>query len=152
MGISVSFDYVNVLQRKIEMPFKSPHPCNKPGCPHLTKDRFCPQHEQEEEAKIRKYDRRRDEEEPWRQWIHSPRWRKESKRYLNEHPLCGPCLAKGIEHGANVVDHKIPHKGDYDLFWNESNWQAMAKRCHDIKTAKEDGGWGWVKSPQIGRK
>jgi prophage lambdaSa04, HNH endonuclease family protein len=28
------------------------------------------------------------------------------------------------------------------LFWDKTNWQAMSKRCHDRKTAREDGGFG----------
>ncbi|WP_304879789.1 HNH endonuclease [uncultured Parasutterella sp.] len=28
------------------------------------------------------------------------------------------------------------------MFWDESNWQALCKRCHDRKTAAEDGGFG----------
>lgn len=43
---------------------------------------------------------------------------------------------------ATVVDHKIPHKGDMRLFWDRNNWQAMAKVCHDRKTAQEDGAFG----------
>jgi len=43
---------------------------------------------------------------------------------------------------ATVVDHIKPHRGDKTLFWERSNWQALCKQCHDIKTAKEDGGFG----------
>ena len=43
---------------------------------------------------------------------------------------------------ASVVDHKQPHRGDYAKFWERSNWQAMAKECHDLKTAMIDGGFG----------
>lgn len=43
---------------------------------------------------------------------------------------------------ASVVDHIIPHKGNDDLFWDMSNHQALCKKCHDIKTATEDGGFG----------
>ncbi|WP_338056068.1 HNH endonuclease signature motif containing protein [Thermanaerosceptrum fracticalcis] len=39
---------------------------------------------------------------------------------------------------AIVVDHIRPHKGDYELFWDESNWQPLCKQCHDRKTATED--------------
>jgi len=28
------------------------------------------------------------------------------------------------------------------LFWDNTNWQSMAKECHDKKTATEDGGFG----------
>lgn len=37
---------------------------------------------------------------------------------------------------AEVVDHKIDHKGDPTLFWDQGNWQAMSKRCHDKKTRR----------------
>jgi 5-methylcytosine-specific restriction protein A len=43
---------------------------------------------------------------------------------------------------AEVVDHKIAHRGDQALFWDQSNWQSMSKICHDKKTAREDGGFG----------
>lgn len=46
---------------------------------------------------------------------------------------------------ASVVDHRIPHRGDMTLFWDSSNWQSMAKTCHDKKTAREDGGFGNVR-------
>lgn len=61
---------------------------------------------------------------------------------MAEHPLCEPCLARGIVEAAEVVDHKVPHRGNYDLFWDQTNWQSMSKRCHDRKTASEDGGFG----------
>jgi 5-methylcytosine-specific restriction endonuclease McrA len=32
--------------------------------------------------------------------------------------------------------------GDPNLFWNESNWQALCRRCHNRKTAVSDGRWG----------
>jgi 5-methylcytosine-specific restriction protein A len=41
-----------------------------------------------------------------------------------------------------VVDHRIPHRGDKRLFWDQSNWQSMSKTCHDRKTATADGGFG----------
>jgi 5-methylcytosine-specific restriction endonuclease McrA len=30
-----------------------------------------------------------------------------------------------------VVDHKIPHRGDPDMFWDEENLQAVSKEWHD---------------------
>ena len=29
------------------MPVKQMHPCNRPGCPKLTRERFCPEHAHE---------------------------------------------------------------------------------------------------------
>ena len=39
---------------------------------------------------------------------------------------------------ATVVDHIQPHRGDPKLFWDQSNWQSLCKRCHDKKTGLED--------------
>ena len=39
---------------------------------------------------------------------------------------------------ATVVDHIIPHRGDQKLFWDQNNWQALCKSCHDKKTLTED--------------
>lgn len=70
------------------------------------------------------------------------RWQKARAWYLAEHPLCTACLVEGKSKAATVVDHIDPHKGDQVKFWNMDNWQALCKRCHDAKTAKEDGGFG----------
>lgn len=59
--------------------------------------------------------------------------------------MCVHCRAVGKRTAANVVDHIIPHRGDQDKFWDYDNWQALCKTCHDIKTAKEDGGFGNVR-------
>lgn len=37
------------------------------------------------------------------------------------------------------VDHKVDHKGDAEVFWNEDGWQALHARCHSVKTARENG-------------
>lgn len=62
------------------------------------------------------------------------RWRKARARFLAEHPLCQcPNCDEGRVRAtaADTVDHDKPHRGDLALFWDESNWRAMAKRCHD---------------------
>jgi len=41
---------------------------------------------------------------------------------------------------ANVVDHKVPHDGNYTLFWDELNWQAVCDTCHNSVCAKKDNG------------
>lgn len=61
-------------------------------------------------------------------------WQKASKGFLAEHPLCQcPMCDEGRLRvsAATVVDHHIPHRGDYEKFWDQSNWRAMAKECHD---------------------
>jgi 5-methylcytosine-specific restriction enzyme A len=72
---------------------------------------------------------------------YSGRWRKARARYLAEHPLCASCQAGGRLSSAKVVDHVVPHRGDQRLFWDEDNWEALCKPCHDRKTVR-DGRWG----------
>lgn len=70
------------------------------------------------------------------------RWRKVRLSWLKREPLCCLCKAKGVIILATVVDHVQPHRGDYQLMWDEGNYQSLCKRCHDTKTANEDGGFG----------
>ena len=70
------------------------------------------------------------------------KWRKARQVFLAQNPLCACHLERGDVVSASVVDHVIPHKGNMSLFWDSKNWQALCKRCHDTKTATEDGGFG----------
>lgn len=69
-------------------------------------------------------------------------WQRAAKRYRKLNPLCVACLREGQIVAAEVVDHIIPHRGDERLRKDEANWQSLCKRCHDQKTAREDGGFG----------
>jgi 5-methylcytosine-specific restriction protein A len=66
------------------------------------------------------------------------RWHKVRTAYLRQHPLCVPCEKAGRLTPANVVDHVVPHRGDQALMWDETNFRATCKRCHDQKTARQD--------------
>ena len=63
-------------------------------------------------------------------------WRKARLLFLAEHPLCVTCQAEGCLTPASVVDHIKPHRGDWRLFWDSANWQALCKRHHDSKTGR----------------
>jgi len=69
-------------------------------------------------------------------------WQKARAAYLRAHPLCRTHEQQGRVVAASVVDHIVPHRGDKAAFWQSSNWQPLCKRCHDVKTATEDGGFG----------
>ena len=71
-------------------------------------------------------------------------WRRVRKEFLSrpENALCLHCLKEGRTTLATVVDHIVPHKGDLDLFWDESNWRPCCQSCHNRSTAKYDGGFG----------
>jgi 5-methylcytosine-specific restriction protein A len=66
------------------------------------------------------------------------RWRCYREAYLLRHPLCVMCADRGLTVAATVVDHRIPHKGDEALFWNENNHQSLCKPCHDGDKARQE--------------
>jgi len=66
------------------------------------------------------------------------RWQKARKSYLEAHPLCVECMKNGRFVQATVVDHIIPHRGNQQLFWDQSNWQALCEHHHNLKTGNED--------------
>ncbi|MBP2028861.1 5-methylcytosine-specific restriction protein A [Acetoanaerobium pronyense] len=106
------------------MPMKPLKPCKHPGCPNLSDKSYCQIHTDDRpSAAARGYD---------------SRWRKARLRFLKVHPFCVTCKAEGKLIKATVVDHVVPHRGDELLFWDESNWQALCKRCHDRKTMMID--------------
>jgi 5-methylcytosine-specific restriction protein A len=73
-----------------------------------------------------------------RSGIYGHRWRKLRDAYLAQHPVC-EC---GCGYAATVVDHRTPHNGNAALLYAWTNLEAMAKPCHDAKTAARDGGFG----------
>ena len=60
-------------------------------------------------------------------------WRKLRKKILSETPYCVRCGATGnLE-----IHHKIPPRGDVDLFYNEDNCVPICEGCHRRFTARE---------------
>lgn len=113
------------------MPRAAPRPCTYPGCGALVDGGGrCDKHR----AQIRReVDERRGSS---RERGYSGAWEKARAGYLRCHPLCVRCSERGLIIPATVVDHIRDHKGDPALFWDESNWQALCKPCHDRKPKK----------------
>lgn len=125
------------------MPRRPPTVCRHPGCTRLVAASYCEEHaaarkEQAAEDQ-RKQDQRRGSSAARG---YDSRWRKARAGYLRKHPLCRLHQMRGELEPATVVDHIIPHRGDKARFWDSNNWQPLCKRCHDRKTATEDGGFG----------
>jgi 5-methylcytosine-specific restriction enzyme A len=120
------------------MPYKPARYCKHPRCLNKTYDRsgYCEQHRLEHHRLIDSNRGTANERGYGR------RWQKASRAYLISHPLCAICYRRGIITPATLVDHTIPHHGDYNLFWDRSNWQSLCAHCHNVKTAREDGGFG----------
>ena len=69
--------------------------------------------------------------------MYGRRWQRVRAAFLREHPLCVEHERKGEYVAATDVDHRVPHRGDQDLFWSAENWQSLCHACHAAKTARE---------------
>ncbi len=133
------------------MPWAPRKICAAPGCTALTAERYCAKHA----AVAREAQAVKDRERGTAaQRGYGHKWRLASKAFLAAHPLCecDECQAgaKRVTE-AQVVDHIVRHRGNMALFWRRSNWRAMAKRCHDRKTAREDGAFGRAGQGGVGQ-
>lgn len=66
------------------------------------------------------------------------KWQQARERHLEAHPLCVMCEAEGVFTLGNVVDHKVPHRGDQALFWDRSNWQTLCSSHHSADKQREE--------------
>lgn len=89
-------------------------------------------------AKRRDYDSRRAAEQPWRRLYKTVRWIRMRVRKLKLNPLCEPCMEAGRCSLATVVDHKVAHKGDRALFFDETNLESQCSTCHDRHKQREE--------------
>lgn len=122
------------------MPTAAPRPCNHPGCrEYQTAKGYCAAHQKDR----RQYDERRGTAA---QRGYNAEWRRARAEYLRRNPLCVCCLEQNRVTPSTVVDHIKPHKGNMKLFWDQTNWQALCKTCHDRKTMTEDMG-AWDRGP-----
>ena len=123
--------------------------CASPGCRERIPlgQRYCEEHQRlaskrEARQKAERDDKRRQTKGDSSKRGYGYRWRSARAAFLLEHPLCVECLKNGKVEQATDVDHIKPHRGDVNLFWDQSNWQPLCHACHSRKTAKEDGGFG----------
>ena len=109
--------------------------CCVPGCGEFAEKNSgrCPRHARAEYRRVRK-----DSDDLYK----TKRWGAMRADQLRREPLCRACLAEGKVEAATECDHIVPHKGDRNLFFDAKNLQSLCKKCHSIKTAAEDGGFG----------
>ena len=102
---------------------------------------------QDRAAAERARDARRAQADNLRRLYATRRWRDpvdgvRARIVLRDGGACRMCgvLLVGPKHAPNspVVDHIIPHRGCVVLFWDESNLQALCKRCHDTEKQKQE--------------
>lgn len=69
-------------------------------------------------------------------FYHTSRWKKESKAFRMQHPLCAISEAKGLIVPSEVTDHIIPLEICEDP-WDQNNWQTLSKKENNIKAAAD---------------
>lgn len=72
--------------------------------------------------------------------MHSRRWRKASKAHKAEFPLCAECERQGRVTAVAITHHKVPHNGNYELFWDPANWESICVEHHELE--HKDERWG----------
>lgn len=120
------------------MPVLMPHNCNYGTCREtaLPNSQYCQLHQKQTNPTTPEKVRTRNE--PWRKWYHTAQWRNLRTMVLARDPVCMICHRDP----SKIADHIKPHKGVWELFCDLLNLQGLCKRCHDTKTATEDGGGG----------
>jgi 5-methylcytosine-specific restriction enzyme A len=84
-------------------------------------------------------DKRRDAQ-PWRKWYKTKRWQQLRWAVLvRDLFTCGLCARVCGGKGEAVADHKVRHRGDAALFWDEANLWCLCKPCHDGAKARSEG-------------
>lgn len=91
--------------------------------------------------RLSKWDARRDEAKAYRKLYGSARWcGKHGARQaqLAKEPLCERCKAMGRITIATVVNHRKPHKGNFELFFDPNNHESTCKPHHDGTIQSEE--------------
>lgn len=82
-------------------------------------------------------DHRSPEARLYRVLYKSARWQNLRRRiFVRDMAICAMC--KHLIAGRFDVDHKKAHKGDLDLFWDESNLQLLHPACHAAAKQQEE--------------
>ncbi len=101
--------------------------CAEHGCRELVEHGRCDAHKR---VRTQANDQRRGSA---RERGYTPRWDAAAKAYLRFNPLCVYCAERGIDTPSECVDHRTPHRGDMDLFWDADNWAAACIACNSSK-------------------
>jgi 5-methylcytosine-specific restriction enzyme A len=68
---------------------------------------------------------------PYQPLYNRKAWPRIRARQLVQEPLCRMCKEIGLDEPATVADHIVPHKGDWDLFFDAGNIQSLCITHHN---------------------
>lgn len=132
MIIFVSKKEVIIIPKKL---------CKKVNCNKLIdfKESYCDEHNYLKDEARKNYESKRYErDKTYIQFYNDSMWKETSKSTKLRHDgLCQYCLAKGYTRKAEVVDHFIPIKDDYDKRLDPDNLVSSCIRCNTLKEKDE---------------
>ena len=71
----------------------------------------------------------------------SPAWFKLRAQQLRKEPWCRYCQLNGFKTEATHADHRQPHRGDPELFFDPDNLQSLCAVCaNSVKQREEIAG------------
>lgn len=85
----------------------------------------------------RRADKKRRRSLPWRKWYFTKAWKLRRDAQLARVPWCEPCKRLGKSRKATVANHKVPHRGDRELFFRGA-LESACKNCHDQAIQREE--------------
>jgi 5-methylcytosine-specific restriction protein A len=115
------------------MPDHALRPCAQHGCPGLTRQRYCPLHEANEQQEEKQYARERG---GTAKRGYDSVWQLLRLTYLQQHPLCEQCQADGLIVPAVLVHHIVPIK-DGGARLATSNLRALCQPHHEAIHGKD---------------
>lgn len=68
---------------------------------------------------------------------YSVEWEKYRWRFLYHNPRCYAC-GRDKTNMSIHIDHIVAHKGNEELFWNETNYIPLCHSCHSVVTGRYD--------------
>jgi 5-methylcytosine-specific restriction enzyme A len=88
-------------------------------------------------------ERDRDNRNGWRAWYKTERWKRlRAQVFLRDLYTCQRtgvvCVGRHPAPNSPVANHKTPHRGDPDLFWDINNIETVTKEVHDKLIQREE--------------
>lgn len=113
--------------------------CKVPGCPGLTRSKYCDKHthlEERDKQAAQEYYNKNIRNADSQKFYESTAWRYLRKLKLQRNPMCETCYAEGKITLAKMVDHIIEIR-DGGAVLDIENLSSICHACHNKKTAKE---------------
>lgn len=111
--------------------------CNKVGCNKLLNftESYCEEHKNKT-----KYDKQRYIRDNKVMSVYNNKMWKDSRQsaLVRDDYMCLYCLAKGYVKRAEVVDHYVPIRDDYDKRYDLDNLVSSCYRCNNLKAKHEE--------------